>query len=82
MGALLYLTPTTIIPGAKTIAATVISVAATTNDDGIPVWRLLIEPDTALTADARFIVEYARCVGMSCPVRVGESVRVPVAPVV
>lgn len=82
MGALLYLTPTTIIPGAKTIAATVISVAAVTTDDGIPVWRLLVEPDTALTADSCVTVEYVRRIGQPCPVRVGECVRVPVAPVV
>ncbi len=82
MGDLLYLTPTTIIPTAKTIAATVISVAAVTTDDDIPVWRLLVEPDTALTTDSCVTVEYARCVGKPCPVAVGESIRVPVAPLV
>jgi len=82
VGDLLYLTPTTIIPTAKTIAATVISVAATTNDDGIPVWRLVVEPDTALTADDRLTVDYVRRVGKPCPVKIGESVCVPVAPVV
>lgn len=82
MGDLLYLTPTTIIPSAKTIAATVISVETATNDDGIPVWRLTVEPNTALTADDRIVVEYARRVGKPCPVKMGESMRVPVAPVV
>jgi len=82
MGVLLYLTPTTIIPAAKTITAIVLAVEAATNDDGIAVWRLLIEPDTALTADDRLTVEYVRRIGQPCPVRVGESVRVPVAPVV
>jgi len=82
MAVLLYLTPTTIIPTAKTVVAIVLVVTAATNDDGIAVWRLLIEPDMALTSDARFMVEYARRVGQPCPVRVGESVRVPVAPLV
>lgn len=82
MGDLLYLTPTTIIPTAKTIAATVISIAATTNDEGVPVWRLVVEPDTALTADDWLVVDYVRRMGKSCPVKVGESLRVPVAPLV
>jgi len=81
MGVLLYLTPTTIIPGAKTITAIVLAIEAATNDDGIAVWRLLIEPDTALTADSCVTVEYVRRIGQPCPVRVGESIRVPVAPI-
>jgi len=82
MGVLLYLTPTTIIPTAKTIAATVLSVAAVTTDDGIPIWRHVVEPETALTSDDRLMVDYARRMGQPCPVKVGECVRVPVAPVV
>ncbi len=82
MGDLLYLTPTTIIPTAKTQAATVISIAATTNADGLAVWSIVVELDTALTADDRVVVEYARRPGKPCPVEVGATIRVPVAPVV
>jgi len=79
MGDLLYLTPT-IIPGTKTQAATVVSIAATTNADGLAVWAIVAELNTALTTPDRVGVEYARRPAKPCPVAVGDTIRIPVAP--
>ncbi len=82
MGDLLYFTPTTIVPATTTQAATVVSVAATMTAEGMPVWSIVAERDTALTADDRVAVEYARRPGKPCPVAGGDTIRIAVASVV